>query len=79
MSDAGGYVCDDFARYINAGQPVDQRPEVVSKIGGLIVNAEPSLQDAYGTLTRSVEAPPSQWRIAADTFAQACFDAGWNG
>lgn len=79
LSDEGGFVCDDFAAYARDGQPRDQRTQVVSKIGRLVGNAESELQEAHDVLTRSVDAPDSQWTVAADTFAQTCFDLGWDG
>lgn len=69
-------VCDDFAAFIKAGRPADQRSEVVASIGEVIGNADAGVRDAYSTLTNTVNTPTAQ-PIADDTFAQSCFDAGW--
>lgn len=78
-SDATEFVCDDFAKFIRDGRPADQRSEVVSDIGELVADAEPNVQDAYGTLANTVNGTVGSQQIADDTFAQACFDAGWEG
>lgn len=77
--DSSEFVCDDFAAYARDGQPRDQRSEVVSGMGRLIGNAAPALEEAHGALAQSVDGSESQWSSAADGFAQACFDNGWDG
>lgn len=72
-----GVVCDEFAAYAGGGQPAGQRSEVVTSMGEVIKNADQGVRDSYDGLVRSVDAPESTWVLAADTFAQACFDAGW--
>lgn len=74
--DTTGLVCDDFAAFAQDGRPSDQRSEVVSGIGDLIGNADPGVADAFDGLTATVNNPTE---AADDAFAQACFDAGWEG
>lgn len=74
--DSTEIVCDDFAHFIRDGRPADQRSDVISGIGDVIGNADSGVRDAYGVLTNTVNDTSSQ-PIADDTFAQACFDAGW--
>lgn len=77
-TDSTKFVCDDFATFVRDGKPADKRSEVVSDIGELIGNADEKVRGAYDTLTNTVNTPTAQ-PLADDTFAQACFDAGWEG
>lgn len=77
--EANELACDEFAAYSKDGMPKDQRSEVVSSIGEIIGNADPQLQDAHDGLVNSVDKPESTWTLAADSFAQTCFDLGWEG
>lgn len=71
--------CDDFAGHARDGLPAAERAETVRSVGDVVGNADQSLQDAYDGLVRTVSGPDSAYRLAADTFAQACFNLGWNG
>ncbi len=77
--DSTEFVCDDFAKFIRDGRPADQRSEIISGIGDLIRSAEMGVRDAYRSLTNTMNGTTSAQQIADDTFAQACFDAGWDG
>lgn len=72
-------VCDDFAAHAKAGLPKADRAGVVASIGEVIDNANPKVRDAYPPLQRTAAGTDSAYQIAADGFAQACFDAGWKG
>lgn len=77
--EANELACDEFAAYSKDGMPKDQRSEVVSSIGEIIGNTDPQLQDAHDGLVNSVDKAESSWTLAADSFAQTCFDLGWEG
>lgn len=72
-------ICDEFAAHSKAGLPAEERTEVVESIGKAIGNADQKLKDAYGPLENTADGSDSGYRTAADGFAQACFDAGWDG
>lgn len=77
--DSTGSVCDEFAAFVKDGRPADQRADIVRSIGEVIDNADKKVRDAYPPLTRTVQASGGAQSLADDTFAQACFDAGWKG
>lgn len=72
-------VCDEFAGHVKDGQPRAGRPEVVRSMSAVMAKADPRLQDAFPVLQRTATGTDGAWKIAADTFAQACFDVGWDG
>jgi hypothetical protein len=72
-------VCDEFAGHVKDGQPRAERPEVVRSMSLVMAKADQRLQDAFPVLQRTVAGTDGAWKIAADTFAQACFDVGWDG
>lgn len=78
---AGGFACTDFARYINDGQPDGQaRLDAVHKVNKWAQKSKSGrIADAGDTIANAANGSEGSWKIAADTFAQACFDAGWNG
>jgi hypothetical protein len=71
--------CDDFAAFIRDGRPIDQRVDVIRGIGDIIGNADPRVRDAHDTLVATVDGSPGAQALADDTFAQACYDTGWDG
>lgn len=72
-------VCDDFAAHSKAGLPAADRAEVTRSIGEVIGNADQRLQDAHEALVRTASGTDGAYKIAADTFANACFNSGWDG
>lgn len=78
-ADTSDAICDDFAHFVHDGQLVEERDDVVASIGSRIDKADPMLQDNYQALVRTVDANDSTWKLAADVFAQTCFDTGWEG
>lgn len=81
LDEAGGFACTDFARYIQDGQPSGQpRLDAVHKVNKWAQRSESGrIADAGDTIANAANGTEGSWKIAADTFAQACFDAGWNG
>jgi hypothetical protein len=78
-SGATEVACDDFAAFIRDGRPVDQRAAVIRSIGEVIGNADQRVQDAHDALVATVDSSPTAQALADDTFAQACYDTGWDG
>jgi hypothetical protein len=78
---AGETACDNFARYVRDGQPRAGRAEVIRTVAadarasgsGRLADAVQLLENAGPVSTDGA------WKLAADGFAQACFDAGWDG
>lgn len=71
-------VCNDFAAFVKDGAPAEQRPDIVDSIGQVIGNADEGVQQAYKALTNTADGAGDPG-VADDTFAQSCFDAGWDG
>lgn len=77
MLDSTETVCDEFAAHAKAGLPADQRGDVVTSMSEVIDNSDPALQEAFIPLADAVDG--QDYGAAADAFAQACFDTGWDG
>lgn len=77
--DSTELVCDEFAAHAKAGLPEAERTSVVESMGEIIGNADQRVKDAYPGLQNSADEPGEAYQTAADTFAQACMDAGWEG
>lgn len=78
--------CTSFAEYIQAGQPGtgsavdDERTNAVRDVSGLLEDyPDEALQDGRDGLVSALNTTEGEWATAADEFAQACFDAGWDG
>lgn len=73
--------CDTFARYWADGHPEENRAEVIGEVADLA--AESSLEEIQRTAETMMDAidtdAESFERFAADYFAAACQDAGWEG
>lgn len=79
LDDAGQQACDDFARGYNDGANTrDERLDLAHKVNK---NAPASktnrIADSGHILANGATGSASAWQLAADTFAQACLDAGW--
>ncbi|MGH9247931.1 MAG: hypothetical protein ACRD0W_00200 [Acidimicrobiales bacterium] len=79
MLDSTELVCDEFAHHARDGLPAEQREQVVASIGEVIGNADDHLNAGYEALRRTADSPDSSYLMAADMFAQACLDIGWDG
>ncbi|MHA7270387.1 hypothetical protein [Arthrobacter sp. HLT1-20] len=76
--------CDAFAHYVAKAGSVEtmDRKTTVQQVNLELaqhegVAADDLLTEGASILARSVDAPASQWVLAADTFASRCTDAGW--
>lgn len=79
LLDSTDVVCTQFAEHAKAGLPRADRADVVASMGEVIDNADAGVRDAFAPLQRTVGGSDGAYRLAADGFAQACFDAGWKG
>ncbi len=70
-------VCTEFGTFIRDGRPADQRSDVISSMGEVIVNADQGVQDGFEALTNTVNGSASAQQLADDVFAQSCLDAGF--
>lgn len=79
LDDAGQQACDDFARGYNEG--ADTRTERLDLAHKVNKNAPASktnrIADTGHVLANGANGSNGSWQLAADTFAQACLDAGW--
>lgn len=79
MPDATELACDDFAAHARDGLPAAERVKTAQSVGEVVGNADQRVRDAHAGLVRTADGSDSSYRLAADTFAQSCFDAGWDG
>lgn len=70
-------MCDEFAGHAKAGLPEADRLEVARSLAEVRDNADPQVAKASETLTRTANRGDGAYSVAADSFAQACFDSGW--
>lgn len=79
LDDAGQQACDDFARGYKEG--ADTRTERLDLAHKVNKNAPSSktnrIADTGHVLANGATGSNGSWQLAADTFAQACLDAGW--
>lgn len=79
LLDSTESVCDEFAAHARDGLPASERSGVTDSISEVVDNAADGVHDAFAALERTADDSDSAYQLAADAFAQACFDAGWNG
>jgi hypothetical protein len=78
LDDAASLACDDFANGYKAAQTQDARIDLADKVNKWAQSSVTNgIADNAKALARGSEASASAWQIGADSFAQACLDAGW--
>lgn len=77
--DSTEVMCDEFAVHVKNGLPKGKRAEVARSLAEVRSNAAEPVAEASKMLSRTANGPDGAYQIAADTFAQACFDWGWEG
>jgi len=75
-----GFACDDFALGYKSAQTTQARIDLADKVNKWAPHSQTNrIADMGAALSRGAEASPDAWQLAADAFAQACMDAGWEG
>jgi hypothetical protein len=78
LDDAGEFACDDFARDYQSAQTSSARIDLANKVNKWAPKSGTDrIADSAIVLARAAEGSASAWQLGADTFAQACLDAGW--
>jgi len=79
LDDAGQRACDDFARGYNDGANTKtERLDLAHKVNKSAPGSKTNrIADTGHILANGAAGSASAWQLAADTFAQACLDAGW--
>lgn len=78
LDDAGQLACDDFAKDYKAATTKTARLDLANKVNKWAPTSKTDRIAASGkVLANGANGSASAWQIAADTFAQACLDAGW--
>lgn len=74
----GNLACDDFAGDYESAQTQQARINLADKVNKWAPKSGTD-RIAYSAkvLANGAEGSDGAWQIAADTFAQACLDAGW--
>lgn len=79
LDDAAKLACDDFARGYKAAQTRQARIDLANKVNKWAQESgTDGIADNAVVLARGSEASAGAWQIGADSFAQACLDAGWD-
>ncbi|MFK0124899.1 hypothetical protein ACIQSP_16480 [Streptomyces nigra] len=78
LDDAASFACDDFANGYKAAQTQQARIDLANKVNKWAQQSGTNgIADNAKVLARGSEASAGAWQIGADSFAQACLDAGW--
>lgn len=78
LDDAGRFACQDFADGYAAAQTAQARVDLTNKVTKWSArSATLGIREGGEALGRTAESPDQAWKLAADTFAQACIDAGY--
>lgn len=80
LDDAASLACEDFARGYKAAQTQQARIDLADKVNKWAQKSSTDgIADNAIVLARGSEGSAGAWQIGADTFAQTCLDAGWDG
>lgn len=79
LDDAGQQACDDFAHGYNDGADTrSERLDLAHKVNKSAPSSKTNrIADSGHILANGANGSDGSWQLAADTFAQACLDAGW--
>lgn len=78
LDDAAQLACDDFAHGYETATTRDDRLDLAHKVNKWARSSKTDrIADTGRVLANGATGSSGSWKIAADTFAQACFDAGW--
>lgn len=78
LDNSASLACDDFATGYKAAQTRDARVDLANKVNKWAQSSVTNgIADNATVLARASEGSSSAWQIGADSFAQACLDAGW--
>lgn len=79
LDDAGQRACDDFAHGYNDGANTKtERLDLAHKVNESARGSKTDrIADTGHVLANGANGSASAWQLGADTFAQACLDAGW--
>ncbi len=79
LDDAGKRACDDFARgYKDGANTKTERLDLAHKVNTSARGSKTNkIADTGHVLANGAAGSASAWQLGADTFAQACLDAGW--
>lgn len=79
LDDAGQQACDDFARgYKDGANTRAERLDLAHKVNTSARGSKTDrIADTGHVLANGAAGSASAWQLGADTFAQACLDAGW--
>lgn len=80
LDDAGQEACDDFARDYPDADTRDERLDLAHAVNTSAKSSKTNrIADTGKILSNGAAGSDGSWQLAADTFAQACLDAGWDG
>lgn len=78
LDSPGRFACDDFANGYSSAQTKQARVDLANKVNQWAPKSKSGRIAEMGPmLGRGADSSLATWQIAADAFAQACFDAGW--
>lgn len=78
LDEPGQFACDDFAKDYKAATSQTARLDLAHKVNKWAPSSKTDrIADMGHVLANGAAGSDSSWQIAADSFAQACLDAGW--
>ncbi|MFI0268578.1 hypothetical protein [Streptomyces luteogriseus] len=78
LDSAASLACDDFAQGYKAADTQQERLDLAHKVNKWAPTSKTSrIADSGKILANGAAGSDGSWKLAADTFAQACLDAGW--
>ncbi|MFJ5638663.1 hypothetical protein [Streptomyces sp. NPDC093223] len=78
LDDAGKLACDDFAHGYQSAATQSDRVDLAHKVNKWAPSSHTDrIADTGHVLANGATGSSGAWKLAADTFAQACLDAGW--
>ncbi|MDX3019874.1 hypothetical protein [Streptomyces acidiscabies] len=78
LDDAGKLACGDFAKDYKAAVTKQARLDLANKVNKWAPTSKTDrIADSSKVLANGANGTDGSWKLAADTFAQACLDAGW--
>jgi hypothetical protein len=79
LDKAGNFACTDFAKGYKSAQTRQARVDLADKVNEWASKSRTDrIADTAAGLGRTAEGSATAWKLAADTFASVCLDAGWS-
>lgn len=80
LDSSASLACEDFAKGYKGATTKAERLDLAHKVNKWAPASKTNgIADRAEVLANGANGSDGAWQIAADSFAQACLDAGWDG